>query len=95
MSPLQEGGCGEGRQSVAGRDEDGAQRRWADRQVDRECADEHGRPHPPAKNKDRDQGDPGGGPDRGHLTVDEGQTQAEAGREPVSQRDRRQLQQDS
>ena len=78
---------GQWSEGVAARDERGTQWRWAEREVDRECGEGDGRPHPAAEDEERDQGDSGRRPEGGDLAVDQGQVQAEVGREPVGKCD--------
>ena len=59
--------------------------------VDRQRANEHGRPDPPPQNEDGHERYAGRRPDRRHLSVHEGKPQAQAAGNPVSNRHQRQL----
>src|SRR6266568_5914637 len=62
-------------------------RRGAEGQVDRERSERDGRPHPAAEQQECDECDSGRWPDRGDLTVDEGQIEAQARDGPIGDRD--------
>src|SRR5260370_11270311 len=79
------------RKRVAGGDQGGAQRRWSDGEVDRQRANEHGRPDPPPQDQDGHERYAGRRPDRRHLAVHQGEPQAQAARNPVSDGHQRQL----